>query len=220
MEAVDAQLHMAELYHLQNQHSEEIEAIGEMATLARRLVTNLPADPVYWDQLGQAYLLMGSELWESGRRREAAKQLTNAGQAYQRATELSPDNPITLNYLAWYFCMCPDPQLRNPGKAVELASKAVRFAPDSAGIRNTLGVAYYRDGNFQAAIDTLHQSCKLSLGGNYNDFYFMSMSYWKLGDHEAARLWNNRAAGWLQQSRWWDREVSRVQEEAKHLLGF
>ena len=46
--------------------------------------------------------------------------------------------------LSWFLATCPDPQLRDPAHAVELATLAVRRTPDDADCWRTLGVAHYR----------------------------------------------------------------------------
>ena len=50
-------------------------------------------------------------------------------EAYNKAIELEPRNESRLNSLAWMLATHPEPKIRAPGKAVELATKAVQFSP-------------------------------------------------------------------------------------------
>src|SRR5439155_15325509 len=76
-------------------------------------------------------------------------------------SKLRANHPLTLqsmNDLAWIFANCPDQKLRNPGKAIELAQKAVEGAPDKGDFWNTLGGACYRKEDCKGAIRALEKS--------------------------------------------------------------
>src|SRR5262249_6765138 len=53
---------------------------------------------------------------------------------YRKAIELAPKNAVMHNNLAWMLATSPDPKVRDPGQAVELAQKAVELAPSKACI--------------------------------------------------------------------------------------
>jgi elongation factor P hydroxylase len=72
--------------------------------------------------------------------------------------------------------------------AVELARKAVEVMPEGY-IWNTLGVANYRAGNWQEALQALNRSMQLRQGGDGSDWFFLGMTYWQLGDKDLARKW-------------------------------
>ena len=59
--------------------------------------------------------------------------------APQRHADKRPEAKV-LNNLAWLLATCPDPELRDPGRAVGLAKEAVELAPTAPEYRNTLGV--------------------------------------------------------------------------------
>ncbi|HMF12630.1 MAG TPA: tetratricopeptide repeat protein, partial [Gemmataceae bacterium] len=48
----------------------------------------------------------------------------------KKAFELAPQNSEAMNGLAWLLAICPDPKLRDPARAVELAQQAVELAPN------------------------------------------------------------------------------------------
>src|SRR5262249_16306746 len=93
--------------------------------------------------------------------------------------ELWPDDPIALNNAAWFLATCAGLRLRDPVRAVELAEKAVKLAPRDAW--NTLGVAYYRAGQWKKAISALEKSIELdpdpARPSGFNTF-FLAMSQW------------------------------------------
>ena len=55
------------------------------------------------------------------------------------------------NNYAWLLLMGP-PDMRDPLRALELAERATAEAPKETTYLNTLGVARYRNGGYQAAL--------------------------------------------------------------------
>src|SRR5262249_47281595 len=103
----------------------------------------------------------------------------------------------------------------------------VRLAPNDGDIWNTLGVAYYRVGNWKEAIAALQQAVELNKGlpasgplpavGNAGDWYFLAMAHWQLGNQEEARKCYNQA---VEKHRRADiEELQRFGNEASTLLG-
>src|SRR5205814_2297019 len=58
-----------------------------------------------------------------------SRQWDKAIAAYSKAIELEPKCAGAHNNLAWLLAMCPDVTVRDSGRAVELARKAVELAP-------------------------------------------------------------------------------------------
>jgi tetratricopeptide (TPR) repeat protein len=141
--------------------------------------------------------------------------------------ELDPKSPESHNGLAWILATCADPKLRDPPRAVELAKKAVEWAPDIANYWNTQGVAQYRAGNWQAAINSLEKSIELvadnDIGGgasgeSWNKF-FLAMAHWQLGEKEEARKWYKMSVEWMEKYESDNDELRRFRAEAAELLG-
>ena len=75
----------------------------------------------------------------------------------QRSLQLSPDQPLTLNYLGYTWI----DHNRNLRKGLAMIEKAVRLKPDDGYIVDSLGWAHYRLGNFQEAVKYLEQAVEL-----------------------------------------------------------
>jgi tetratricopeptide (TPR) repeat protein len=92
------------------------------------------------------------------------------------------------NNLAWRLATCSDPQLRDPELAVKLAEQAVDEEPKREIYWNTLGVARFRTGNLEGAIEALSKSADLGDGRSspYDEF-FLAMAHWQLDQRDLAR---------------------------------
>ena len=80
--------------------------------------------------------------------------------AYEQAIALKPDNPQTLNNLAWLLATCDIHIFRNPEKALELATKAAALE-ESPHILDTLAESYYANGRFEAAVSAEMRALEL-----------------------------------------------------------
>ncbi len=107
----------------------------------------LALDPIIQDALvNSAYILT-----KQGRRLEAVERLETACKIY-------PKNLEPLKYLALIRAGSPEPQLRNPLQAIQLAKKAVALAgTNSAAYQGTLAAAYAANGQFPEAVDAIRQ---------------------------------------------------------------
>ena len=114
----------------------------------------------------------------------------------------------------------PDPQVHDPVRAVERARRAVRLAPKSAWIWNTLGVAHYRAGDWKAAIEALERAETLApdLYLAFNGF-FLAMAHWRLDEKDEARKWYDKAVEWMDKNQPQNEELLRFRAEAEELLG-
>jgi tetratricopeptide (TPR) repeat protein len=109
--------------------------------------------------------------------------------------------------------------LRNPRRAVELASKAVELEPKQGMYRNTLGAAHCRAGEWPAAIEALNKSMELRQGGDAFDWYFLAMAEWQRGNKDEARKWYDKAVEWAEKNAKDNEELKRFSAEASALLG-
>jgi superkiller protein 3 len=146
------------------------------------------------------------------------KKWDEAIAAFRKAIELDPNLANAYNGLAWLLATWPEAKARDPGRAVVLAKKAVELAPNYWGYLNTLGAAYYRAGDWKAAIAALNRSVG-KVGENAFDGFFLAMSHWQLGEKDKAREWYDRAVQWVDKNAPTDEELRRFRAEASELLG-
>lgn len=117
---------------------------------------------------------------------ERLKKLTDAENDLQKALQLSPDQPLTLNYLGYTWI----DHNRNLRQGLAMIEKAVRLKPDDGYIVDSLGWAYYRLGNFKEALKHLERAVELrpddpTLNDHLGDVY------WRVGrEREAKFQWD------------------------------
>jgi tetratricopeptide (TPR) repeat protein len=118
------------------------------------------------------YILMG-ELYESKQEWDKAKE------AYQKALEIRPDNPLASNNLAYVM-------LENGGNvdvALSLAQVGRRGMPDSPNAADTLGWVYFQKGAYRSAIDLFQEAIKLTEKNKVADdatfHYHLGLAYQK-----------------------------------------
>jgi WD40 repeat protein/tetratricopeptide (TPR) repeat protein len=127
------------------------------------------------------------------------------------------------NELAWRYVTGSEKQ-RDPKKALPLAQKAVKLNGDEWRHRNTLGVAYYRLGQYPRAADTLERRLSASWGEfDAFDLFFLAMCHARTGAADKARSCFDQAVRWVQQNSnkmqpGWAVELKAFQAEAEELL--
>ncbi|MGB3720431.1 MAG: tetratricopeptide repeat protein [Hyphomicrobiaceae bacterium] len=98
---------------------------------------------VYWYARGTSY--------------ERIKKWPEAEADLKKALELSPDQPLVLNYLGYSWI----DQNRNLRKGLQLIEKAVSLKPDDGYIVDSLGWAHYKLGNYEEAVRFLERAVEL-----------------------------------------------------------
>jgi serine/threonine protein kinase/Flp pilus assembly protein TadD len=162
---------------------------------------------------------LGAVLLEKkGRLDEAAASYQEAMACCRRAIRLNPADGDSLNNLAWILVTCPHVPLRDPAVGVKLARKAVELVPNQGAYWNTMGVAHYRAGNWNEAVAALTRSVRLRGGGDSDDWFFLAMAHWRLGEREKARRWYDQGVQWMDKHRPKGRELGRFRAEAAELL--
>lgn len=137
--------------------------------------------------------LFSERAWRYTQLKEYAKAITD----YQKAVELNRDHVLACNNLAWIFTKGPL-ELRAPEKALPLAQKATRLAPDVRAIHNNLGVVYYRLGQYDGAIPVLERAIEINKGqATAFELFFLAMSHHQLGQGARARDCQERALKWM-----------------------
>ena len=145
--------------------------------------------------------------------------------AFREALRLKPDDAtsrsglaLSLNYLSRRLVSGPQEKAHDPHRAVKLATEAVALAPATGAYWNTLGLASYRHGRWQDAIDALEKSIKLRKGGDSLDWFVLAMAQWQIGKQDVARTWYDRGVQWMEKNQPRNEELRRLYAEAEELL--
>ena len=102
--------------------------------------------------------------------------------------------------------------------------RAVKAEPGQWAYQNTLGVALYRNDQFEQAISALEKSLKAGQGkADAFDLFFLAMCHAKLGDPTKAKDCFDRAVKWMEGQKnlyWrWAEELKMFRTEAEEVLG-
>jgi eukaryotic-like serine/threonine-protein kinase len=193
--------------------------------LCGKLVADFPEQPRCRTELVRSHFGRGIVLRLTERLAEAVQAFQQALDAYRPlgGTAASAGNQSQFasvhNEWAWLLATCPDTGFRDPGRAVELAKRAVELAPQEWRFWNTLGAAHYRADNWEEAMAALHKSMELHHGGDSFDWFFLAMAHWQRGEKEQARKWYAEAVHWMETNQPNHEELRRFREEAAELLG-
>ena len=113
---------------------------------------------------------------------ERIGQVELAENALKKALQINPDDAVTLNYIGYWWV----DENRRIEEAFELIKKAVELQPTSGYFADSLGWAYFRQENFDAAVLWLEKAIQLTptdpiIADHLGD------AYWKAGRFLEAR---------------------------------
>jgi len=158
--------------------------------------------------------------WRGEVHRRSLHQWDQALVDYAKAIELDPERVDARDKLAWILLTCPEQRLRDPPRALQLAQEAVQRAPEEGPYWNTLGVACYRAGQWQEAIEALETSLRLYEGRDFSfNGFFLAMSHWQQGRKDEAHRWYDDSVAWMREHRPDDERLAAFRAEAEHLIG-
>ncbi|MDR3622514.1 MAG: protein kinase [Paludisphaera borealis] len=186
-----------------------------IATL-KRLATDYPRVPRYKRELGRLHEVLSRLYWQTDRPEDSDAALKTAGEYDAKRAAFEQ---IRLNNVAWYLVTASDESARNPAQALKYAEKAVTGeASQDAACWNTLGVARYRNGDWNGAKAAFERSLKLG-DDNAFDGFFMAMTLWRLGTPAEARVWFRRAEACRLRDGPNDLDLLRFLAEARSVIG-
>lgn len=148
------------LDHLAKQDPSDVrplEALGNMMRGRKRYEEAI-------EYYSQAIALIGkpekkhwAQYYARGTCYERTKKWPLAEADLQKAMQLSPDQPLVLNYLGYSWV----DQSKNLKQGLALIERAVQLKPDDGYIVDSLGWAHYRLGNFREAAKYLERAVEL-----------------------------------------------------------
>lgn len=201
--AVEVQLKISEIQEslgrnsaailgLQALYSElpERDLIIQIADIQRR-AENYAAAIDYYDQAISSFNddAVTNEYWYlyyiRGMSHERLGDWEKAEADFKKALEYRPNDPFVLNYLAYGWAE----RNQHLAKALEYLEKAVARRPTDGHIRDSLGWAYYKLGQFEEAIEPLEKAITyLPYDPTINEH--LGDAYWQVGrKREALFQW-------------------------------
>jgi len=84
-----------------------------------------------------------------------------AAKWYEQSLSLDNKDVRKLQNLAWLLAVCPAKEVRNPARAIQLATAAAKISPTDFRIQDTLAAAYASNGQFNDAITAAGRAIKL-----------------------------------------------------------
>jgi tetratricopeptide (TPR) repeat protein len=86
----------------------------------------------------------------------------NTSTLFQHAIDVTKDNSMAMNELAWFLAVDPKITAHNPYRAIQLAKEACKITHYSdPGNLDTMAVAYAAAGNFSKAIEITEKALEL-----------------------------------------------------------
>jgi len=166
---------MIELAKVQAAKGETDQAIA----IYQQAIKDHPRVPDFYILLGELY---GSK-----------RDWTKAQEAYQKALEVKPNDPIASNNLANVILRTGG----NADQAMSLAQVARQQMPDSPAAADTLGWAFYQKGAYRSAISMLQEALKLQEKNKAPEsaaiHYHLGLAYQKTEQPALARQQLERA---------------------------
>jgi tetratricopeptide (TPR) repeat protein len=175
--------------------------------------------------LADRYRSLGRSLKVDGRFAEARVAWHRALDILTRQTALHPSASDLrrrwcdcANDLAWLIINHPDPESREPALALTLAGHVVAKRSDCSVYWNTLGVAYFRTGDFENAISALDRAIALGCGGTFFDHIFLAMAHARLDNREESRRCLSQAMSQMDKHHPSHPELARFCDEAHSII--
>jgi tetratricopeptide (TPR) repeat protein len=191
----------------------------------RQLADEYRTVPAYGHRCGHALSCLASLMQQRGELTQCRTHLQRALSYLEKSVRDAPGNKtypkcqaVAENNLAWFLVTCTDPQLRDLQLSLQHAQQAVDLNPKEGSHWNTLGVAHYRNGQYEEAVAALTKASELNKGAQMIDLLCLGMAYWQLQDQETAQHWYQEAIRGMDEDASDDAELQPFREEAERLL--
>ncbi len=214
-----------------------LRRLGELAEAEHYLCGSLargaaikpgPITPqILLDHSAHAHAELGRVLGASHRPEEAREEYRLAAADREKLVALPKPDPVEFWRYAWLLATCPDPEVRQPARAVKLADRAVELAPTDRAALTVAGVARLRNGDLKGAAVMLARvpnSRVISFARlTPINLRLLQMAqvvtFARLGDTALARKYYSRATAKPQWSVALADEFADLRAEAVELLG-
>ena len=248
---------LAESYHnlanIQRDAGSTEEALASYRRaieLDQKLAEGYPNVPSYQIVAAQSSLMLGDLLQITSRPGAARDAYRRALEGFERIAAKFPeitDSRVRVgnaaSTFAWFLLTSDDLPMRDPAEALRLAKRAVEVDSKSPDFFRTLGLALYRVGDWDAAIEAVkksmdlpyhvggqptqglmrstdaRESISLRAGADASARFILAMAYWRMGRTDEARPRYVQAIDGIEKNKSQHADVSRLRAEAAALLG-
>ncbi len=204
----------ARLLQRQGQYEEARELLQDAIDGLKRVIVDGLDIPHTRHSLAWCYTHMGDVLRADGKS-EAAQVFYS--QALQEREQLQ-EEPEHLQAFVMLLANCPDADLRNTQRAVELAKDALDISPGNYKTRQALALAHLRHGNFPDCLKEIRTTIEFRKFPSAADHFIQAMAAHHSGDAKAAQTSFDLGAGIMQQHCPGRIELVALRDEAQRLL--
>lgn len=183
-----------------------------------QLARDFPDVPEYYQQRAEVEYALGTVQYTRGLPEEAAPWFRRCLEEYERQAAGQPESAARTAALARLLATCPDPEFRNPDRAVALARRACLAAPAHQVYPLLLGIALCRAGDWQACVAALEGRSATDAFHGEGAGFFLAMAHGRLGNTERARACLAEASHWLDDHPAQQRTLGPCRQEAANLL--
>ena len=159
--------------------------------------------------------------WAIENRMEARQNFEGAHRQFERILEKRDERHHTAQYAAVAYLACPDEQLRDIPRALELATDSL--SDQDGRTYQLLGAAQLASNRPREAIKSFQESMRLRNGGDAVDYFFLAHAYHVLGKHDDANDELARAKSKMRDPVgfyviWNWQDLERLREQTESLL--
>jgi tetratricopeptide (TPR) repeat protein len=217
---------VGEVLYDQGRFAESEPYFAHAVATIEQLVSQHPDDVGLQSLLAEVRSGFGQALEKIGRHQDALRTYREALRVLEQVASRT-SSPLQNQgnrseasaRIAHLLAASHDPSIRDPAAAVILAREAAALNPRRAGVWNTLGIACYRAGDWNATIDILGKSIELRPSGDASGWLILSMAHWQRDEKDKARNCYQRAVACIEKDRPRNEETIRLRDEAAALLG-
>jgi tetratricopeptide (TPR) repeat protein len=101
--------------------------------------------------------------------------------------------------------------------ALAAAEAAIAAAPNVGEYWHTLGIARFRNDDWEGAVAAFQEAVRRGSGGG-DGLFMVAMALWRLDDHGEARHWYDRAVEWMEGHPDAAPSFEHIRQEATELL--
>jgi len=171
------------------------------------------------DNLALIYEYWGNALCGMDKRDEARNRFTQSNDLWAALVSAGTASADHRHNYARFLTRCPVSDFHDAPVAIKISRELTGETPKNATYWNTLAVALYRNGDWQASVDAVEQATAKRQTKHGRDLFVLAMVRWQLKDTDGATQAYENGAKWLERELPHNHDLRRMKREAAQLLG-